>query len=503
MEYIFTVLSQVFEWQNLLIMFLGVAAGIVIGAMPGLSYTMGIALMLPVTFGMPSVMGMLFLIGVYCGGVFGGSITAILIKTPGTAASAATVADGFALSQQGRASLALNMAIYASVIGGLISGIALLVAAPQIANFALKFGAPEYFMLALFGLTIISSVSGKSISKGLVMVGLGLLVSTVGTDLVTGDSRFAFGTSFLTAGIDLIPAIVGLFAISEIFNQVERGVKSIIGNTHFKNEKFGLRQLIPFRKTLFKSSIIGVIVGAIPGTGATISSFIGYKEARRTSKNPESYGKGNLDGIAAAESANNGTAGATLIPMMTLGIPGDSGTAILMGALIMQGLVPGPQLFTKYGDLVYAIMIGVLIINVIMFLQAKLAIRLFARVSLIPSYILLPIVLGLCLVGSYAVNNALYSVGIALVFGVVGYILQKVGYPVTPMLIAIVLGPLAESSLRQSLILSQGSFTIFFTRPISFVFFLLCLLSVCLPYIQRKWNKNITLKSTGSVSKTK
>lgn len=486
LELIINAISEVFHWQNLLAMFLGVSLGILIGAIPGLGYTMALALILPVTFGMPAIPAMLLLIGIYCGGVYGGSITAILIRTPGTAASAATVEDGYALAKQGKASLALNMSIYASVAGALISGIILIFAAPQIATVALRFGPPEYFMLALFGLTIISSVSGKSLSKGFIMASLGILFSTVGVDLVTGDYRFVFGTEFLASGIDLIPAIIGLYAIAEVFNQAEKKVNKISANTSFESEKFSWKNMIPFRKTVLRSSLIGVVVGAIPGTGATISSFIGYNEARRASKHPEEFGKGSLDGVAAAESANNATTGATLIPMMTLGIPGDSGTAILIGALIMQGLVPGPQLFTNSGDIVYAIMVGFIIITILMFIQGKFAVRLFAKITLIPTYILFPIVLGFCLVGAYAVNNTISYVWIALFFGLIGYVLPKFGFPVTPLLIALILGPLAEESLRQSLIISQGNPLIFFQRPIAIFFFLLCVLSVFLPVIQKK-----------------
>lgn len=494
LEHLTTAIVNVFEWQNFLAMFLGVSIGIIIGAIPGLGYTMALALTLPITFGMPPTMGMLLLIGIYCGGVYGGSITAILIKTPGTAASAATVEDGYALAKQGKAGLALNMALYASVAGALISGIVLLVAAPQIASYALRFGPPEYFMLALFGLTIISSVSGKSFSKAFIMASLGILFSTVGTDLITGDSRFAFGTVFLSAGIGLIPAIIGLYAIAEVFNQVEKKAKPISTDTSFENEKFGWKNLIPFRKTVLKSSLIGVVVGAIPGTGATIASFISYNEAHRSSKNPEEFGKGSIEGVAAAESANNGTTGATLIPMMTLGIPGDSGTAILIGGLIMQGLVPGPQLFSENGEVVYAIMIGFIIINVLMFIQAKYAVKLFAKITFIPSYILFPIVLGCCLVGAYAVNNTIYTVWIALFFGIIGYVFPKYGFPITPLLIALILGPLAEQSLRQSLIISQGDPLIFLQRPIAVFFLLLCIVSAFLPTLQKVWKKKLVEK---------
>lgn len=488
-------LQSVFELGNLLAIVAGVAIGITIGALPGLSVTMGLALMLPFTFGMDPAAGMLLLLGVYCGGVYGGSITAILLRTPGTAASAATVEDGFALAQQGRAGIALNMGIYASVFGGLFSGIILLLVAPQMAKFALKFGPPEIFTLALFGLTIIAAVSSQSVKKGLVMGALGILVGTIGLDPIDGLSRFTFKYEPLTGGIELVPALIGLFAIAEIFNQIENRYKSIAVDSGMNNEKFGFRQLIPFRKTLAKSSTIGVIVGAIPGTGGAIAAFLAYGEAQRSSKTPKEYGKGSLDGIAASESANNGTTGATLIPLLTLGIPGDVATAVLLGGLLIQGLRPGPELFTNHAHIVYPVLVGFIVVNIVMFIQAKLAIKLFARITRVPSFVLLPIVLALCLVGAFAVNNALYSVGIALLFGVIGYILPKYGYPVTPMLIAMILGPIAEIALRQSLSLSSGSIAILFQRPISIVFLLLTVISITLPFLQKKWEAKVS-KST-------
>ncbi|WP_053362535.1 tripartite tricarboxylate transporter permease [Bacillus sp. FJAT-27251] len=478
-------LAHVFEWQNILAMVIGVFAGMVIGALPGLSVPMGVALMLPFTFGMAPTAGILLLMGVYCGGIYGGSITAILLKTPGTAASAATASDGFALAQQGKAGTALNMSIYASVFGGIISGIILLLLAPPIADFALNFGPPEYFALAVFGLSIIAGISSKSVTKGLIMGCLGMLVSTVGIDPIDGVTRFEFGTSFLISGIDLVPALIGLFAISEIFNQIEKRAKKIAVNTTYEKQKFGWKDMVPYRKTVLKSSLIGTLVGAIPGTGASIAAFLSYKEAHRTSKDPDRFGKGSLDGIAAAESGNNGSTGGTLIPLMTLGIPGDVVTAVLLGALMIQGLRPGPELFTNYGDIVYTVLVGFILINVILFFQAKLAIRFFAKVTLIPATILLPVVLGLCLVGTFAVSNNLTSVGIALFFGVIGYFLPKYGFPVTPMLIAMILGPIAEESLRQSLILSEGSIGIFLTRPISIIFILLTIGSFIIPFISK------------------
>lgn len=485
LENVLYAFSHVFDIKIILFMILGVIVGIIVGGLPGLSVTVAVALILPFTFGMDPAIAILLLLAVYCSGIYGGSIGAILLNTPGTAASAATAADGYALTKMGKSGQALGMALYASVIAGLLSGLVLLFIAPQVAKFALGFGPPEYFTLAIFGLTIIAAVSGKSLAKGLVMACLGILASTIGMDPINGNTRFTFDTTFLLAGVSLIPALLGLFAIAEILNQAQRGTNKFSLNGDIKDQKFGWRNVIPFRKTILKSSLIGVIVGSIPGTGGPIASFMAINEARRVSKNPDSYGKGNLDGVAASEAGNNGTTGATLIPMMTLGIPGDVVTAVLLGALLIQGLQPGPQLFQTHGGLVYTIMIGFIVVNIILYIVAKLAIKQFAKVSLIPPTILFPLVLVFSLVGAFAFDNSLRSVWFAIFFGVIGYILPKYGYSIIPLLIGIILGPLAETALRQSLVLSNGSMAIFFQRPITVVFIILIVASIVFPLIKK------------------
>jgi len=483
-------IENLFTIQNLLFILLGIGVGLFVGGLPGLSVTLAVALMIPFTFGLPPETGMLLLIAVYCAGTYAGSVGAILLRTPGTPASAATAEDGYALSQQGQAGKALNMALYASVAGGLISGLILLFAAPQVASFALNFGPPEYFALALFGLTIISSVSGTSLSKGLVMAGLGMLVAMVGLDPVSGVPRLTFDSSALLSGIELVPALIGLFAIAEVFRQTEKGLKRISVQTTLKKDKFGVKDVKPYSKTIGKSSLIGSLIGAIPGTGGAIAAFISYNEAKRTSKEPDTFGKGSLDGIAASESSNNGTTGATLIPMMTLGIPGDVVTAVLLSSLLIQGLQPGPELFEKHGVMVYTIMIGFIVVNILMFFIAKSSIRAFEKVTLIPATVLYPIILILCLVGAYAFDNSMTSVWVAIIFGVLGYIFPKFGYPVIPMLIAIILGPMAEQSFRQSLVMSGDSLMIFIERPIALIFLVMAVLSFLLPIIRQRKEKS-------------
>ena len=346
------------------------------------------------------------------------------------------------------------MAIKASTIGGLISAVMLLFLAPQIANFALKFGPAEKFTLALFGLTIIAAICSKDLLKGLSMAALGIFISCIGIDSIMGVPRFTFGSMYMEGGIELIPALIGLFAFSEIMNKV-RDIKVPVGEVgEVKGDKVTGRELTACMPTIVKSSLIGTLIGAIPGTGAAIASFLSYQEAKRASKHPEEYGHGSIEGISASEAGNNGVTGATLIPLLTLGVPGDSITAVLLGALTMQGLVPGPMLFSTHGTTMYAIIIGLLFVNVFMFLQAKVFIKPFSQVTKIPVNVLIPVLLVVSVTGVYATNNAIFDVWVAIVMGIIGYVLIQADYPVTPLLLSLILGPMAEKNLRQAIQLS-------------------------------------------------
>lgn len=485
------VLLSLITWQNFFFLNVGVCAGIIVGALPGLTGTMCIALLLPMTYGLNSITGMLLLLGVYCGGIYGGSITAILINTPGTPASAATAIDGYAMARKGQAGRALRTALSASLVGGLFSCAVLIVAAPVIANFALRFGPAEYFALALFGLTIIASVGGDSLIKGLLMGMAGLLVSVIGLDPVDGIDRFSFGVTSLLGGIDIIPALIGLFAITEIMSKACNVHKPVGTIAEFKMEKKqSFWDVFKYKTTLLKSSIIGTLIGAIPGTGAAIASFLSYNEAKRVSKHPEEFGKGSEDAVVAAESANNAVTGATLIPLLTLGIPGDTNTAILIGALTMQGIIPGPQLFVQQREWVYSIMFGLIIVNLFMYYQGKLFIRSFINVTKIPTQVMVPVLVTLCVIGAYAVNNTSFDALLMVLFGLFGYIMKKLDFPLTPMVIAIVLGPLAESNLRRTLIISKGSWMIFFEKPISLFFIILAIGMLFMPVIKKQLAKH-------------
>ena len=480
---------NILSLNNLLMMFIGVFVGIIIGALPGLSATMGMVLALPLTYDMEPTAAMLLLLGLYCGGVYGGSITAILINTPGTPAAAATVLDGFEMGRRGEGGRGIGISTTASFIGGVVSCVFLCLAAPQIANFALKFAAPDYFALTFFGLTIIASISGKSVIKGLISGALGLLVATVGIDSMAGVTRFAFGSRYLLGGFSSVPVLIGLFAMPMVYLALEKGkakerVIQKVGKVFPGKED--MKKIFPL-SVIFGT--VGTSIGAIPGTGATIASFLSYNEAKRFSKHPEKFGTGIPEGVAAPESANNGVTGGALIPLLSLGIPGDVSTAILIGAFMIQGLTPGPMLFTDSPELVYSIFIGLFIINVFMFILGMAGIRGFTKIVSVPQYILTPMIFIFCVVGSYAINNQFFDVVVMFVFGLVGLAFNRLGIPAAPMVVGLILGNSVESNFRRALIMSKGSVSIFFTRPISLIFILASAVSMLWPLFSKLHKK--------------
>ena len=484
-----SVLSSLFTLENLLWINVGLAGGIMVGALPGLTGTMAMALLLPLTYGLASIPGVMLLLGVYCGSIYGGSITAILINTPGTPASAATSLDGYPMAQKGHGLRALHDALSASTIGGLFSCAVLLFAAPPIASFALKFGPAEYFALALFGLTIIASVGGKSQIKGLLMGFVGLLISCIGIDPMDGVSRFTFGINRMEGGIDTIPVLIGLFAITEIMAKARDMNKATGTAVKVEKEKTRFRDVLKYKMVLLKSSILGVFIGAVPGTGAAISSFLAYNEAKRTSKHPEEYGHGSEEAVVASESANNAVTGATLIPLLTLGIPGDGVTAMLLGAFMIHGLTPGPLLFVESADLIYTIFIACILANVVMLVLELGGMRIFVRLLSIPKYILLPVVLVLCTVGAFATNNRIFDAQSIVIFGVLGYLMSKFKLPVAPFILSFILCDLLETNLRRGLMLTQNDFLAFFTHPIAAVFMVAAVLFVVWTVIKQVRNR--------------
>ncbi|MEG9884852.1 MAG: tripartite tricarboxylate transporter permease [Hyphomicrobiales bacterium] len=476
--------------QNVVAMFAGVWGGVIIGAIPGLTGTMAVTLALPLTFSLPPVTSLLLLIALYKGSTYGGSISAILIKTPGTASAACTGLDGYPLALQGKGGKALNMALISSCIGDFISNVSLFFLAMPLAIFALRIGPPEFFMLMTFSLTIVAGISGRSLILGIASACLGLLLATVGEDIY-GSFRFAVSED-MKAGLGVAPVLIGLFALPEL-------IKLIVSRPEDNNEALKLGDnalsLSEFResvKSIIRGSIIGVILGAIPGIGPSTSAFFSYSEARRASKNRERFGKGEIEGVAAAESANNGACGATLIPLLALGVPGDVITGVMLGAFMIHGLTPGPLLFQNNLGEVYSLFIGILFSSVFLFVAGKLTVGAFAKISRIPQTLLLPCILILCIFGVYSIASNPFDVTVMLVMGVVGFIMMLLDIPAAPFLIAFILGPMFEDNMRRSLAISRGDVGVFFHSSISLVFFTLTVLSVILTirYQWRKWRES-------------
>lgn len=478
-EHLLSGLVTAFSPGVLPVLVFGVLGGVILGALPGLTATMGVAILLPFTFGMEPTAALVMLIGVYIGGIYGGSIAAILLKTPGTPASAASVLDGYTLAARGEAARALSISAVASFTGGLISTIILIAIAPMLANFALRFNAPEYFALALFGLTIIASVSSQNILKGLLAGSIGLLVSTVGLDPISSVPRFTFGVMDLYSGINVIPVLIGLFAISEGLSQLEKlGKKQDTAPPKFSHKLLSRADLKAMTPTAIKSGLLGTAIGSVPGAGADISAFVCYNEAKRTAKDQSEFGRGSVRGLAAAEAGNNGVTGGSLVPLLTLGVPGDAVAAVLLGALIVQGLTPGPLLFSQSPEIVYGVFSSMLVANIVMLIVGLIGIRFFCRIIEVPKILLIPIIIFLSIVGAYAINNSMFDVGIAVAFGLLGFVLSKLDIPSSPILLAIILGPMAETNLRKSLLMYEGSWSFLYDRPIALAFILFAIFSL-------------------------
>ena len=456
----------------------GIVIGVVAGAIPGMSATMAVALTLPFTFALQPITGILLLLGVYKGGIFGGSIPAILIKTPGTPASSATILDGYPMAENGQAGKALGMALYASCTADVISNMSLILFAGWLASFALSFGPPEFFTLILFSLTIIAGVSGDSLIKGLLSAVCGLLLATVGLDLVYGTNRFTFNDPNLMGGLNFIAVLIGLFAIPEILSYVwhpggGKGTVRALGEQHVTFAEY--RKCF---RSIIRGSFIGVILGSIPGIGAAPAAFLSYSEARRRSPNKENFGKGEIEGVAASEAGNNGVCGATLIPLLALGVPGDVITAIVLGAFMVHGLQPGPMMFVANANIVYALFLGLIISSVLLLIVGSVAIRLFRYIVDVPRSVLMPSVLILCVFGVYAVNNNVFDIIIMFGMGWLGYFMMRNNIPAAPFLIAFILGPLLEDNFRQAMLMSNGDPQILFRSWITWFFWAVTLITI-------------------------
>ncbi len=477
-------LHALFTPVSLFAVFIGTTSGVLVGGMPGLTATMAVALLIPVTFSLEPLTGLLLMGGVYCGAMYGGSIPAILLRTPGTPAAVATALEGYPMTQQGKGGLALKVSVVASFTGGIFSTFILLLIAPALAIFALTFGPPEYFLLALLGLAGIVSMADDEnrLTKALISGFLGLVLAVVGTDPISGMLRYTMGITDLFDGISFMPALIGMFSISQMFELTgENKVVSDVGAVKALKRE-------PLPKGIFKpiclGSLIGTVIGILPGEGATIAAFVSYNVARRRSKNPELFGKGSPEGIAAAEAGNNGCVGGSLVPTLTLGIPGNSVAAALLGGLLIHGLVPGPELFTTYGVMTYAFILSLFIANVVFLLLGLFMAPYFARISLTPTSILIPVVCLFSILGAYAMNNSITDIFIALIFGFGAIILQRTGFSLGALILGLILGPIAETGFAQALIIGHGSYSIFFTRPQALVLWGIIFLLLLSPIMQ-------------------
>lgn len=482
--------------SNLLIMLIGVASGIVVGALPGVTSSMGIILLLPFTYYMKPETALLLLTGMYCASMFGGSISAILLKTPGTPSAAATAIDGYPLARQGKAGKAISAALIGSVVGGLASGICMVLLAPLLAKFALRFGPPEYFSLAVFGLTIIASVSGKDLVKGLIAGLIGLLLSLIGIDNITGSQRLTLGIDLLANGFDFLPVMIGVFAVSEVLDRLEKKSEQIPITTSLGNLFLTLDELKSLIVPMIVGIIIGTLIGVLPGTGGTIATFLAYNELRRWSKNKEKFGQGALEGVAVCETANNAVTGGAMVPTLSLGVPGDAVTAVMLGAFVLIGVRPGPLMFTQQPKVVYSFFAGWFIIQFMMLLVGFISILLAPNILKIKDEILMPIVLVLCIIGSFSLRNSIYDVGVALCFGVLGYLMRKAGFPMPPLVLGLILGPMAEQNLNRTLLIAKNDWTILLRRPISLALLLAAIASVAFSLIGiYRTSKRGTVKS--------
>jgi putative tricarboxylic transport membrane protein len=472
--------GAVFTPSVMLLIAVGVTAGIVIGALPGLTATMGVALLVPLTFGRPPLESLSMLMGIYAGAMYGGAISAILIRTPGTPAAAATVLEGYPMARRGEAGRAMAMALFASFFGGVAGAVIMTLASPLVSSFALRFGPIEYFGLALFGLSVIISISGRSLIKGFMSAFFGLLICTIGFDPISGYPRYTFGAMEMMEGPPFIPTLIGLFAVSEVFNESLKSgvVKSVTAK---------LDQYLPSWadikycfKELCRSSVIGSVVGAIPGAGGDIASFISYGEAKRASKNPELYGKGQIEGLAASECANNACQGGAMIPLLSLGVPGDAVTAVLLGAFTIQGLQPGPLLYTEHIDIVYQIFASMMVAQFAMQFIGMAGIQLFARVIMVDRSILTPAIFVMAMVGAFAMRSNIFDVYTTLVFGMIGFVMMRYDFPLSPILLALILGPMAEANLRRAMVMSGGEWSILVSSPIAVTMMVLAVVSLFL-----------------------
>ncbi|MBD1382823.1 tripartite tricarboxylate transporter permease [Metabacillus arenae] len=482
------------QWENLLFAFFGVLIGTAVGVLPGIGPMSGVALLIPITATLTSGLdpqsaaasSIILLAGVYYGAMYGGSTTSILLNTPGESSSVVTALDGYQMARQGRAGPALSIAAIGSFVAGIVALLGLTLLAEPLSELALSFGPPEYFSLMLLGLCAVSGLAGKSITKALIMTVIGLLLATIGMDTVSGVSRFTYDFAYLYSGIEFLTVAVGLFALGEVF-------RTIIDKDHDDGSIMKVGRILPTKqdmkdstKPIIRGSLLGFFIGVLPGAGATLASFFSYITEKKVSKNPGQFGKGAIAGVAAPESANNAASGGAMIPLLTMGIPGSGTTAILMGALIMYNVQPGPLLFDDHPEVAWGLIASMFIGNVMLLVLNMPLVKVFAKVIQTPAKYLLPIIIAISIFGVYAVQFNTFDLVLLIACGVLGYLLSKHDYPVAPLVLALVLGPMIENNMRRALTSSNGDFTVFVTSPISLLFLLFGLLWILIPLIL-KW----------------
>ena len=500
---LFDAFKQLMDPMVLMYLMVGVLLGICIGALPGLSATMGIALLTPITFWLPKAQGFAMMMGLWNAAIFAGGITAILINTPGTPASITQAFDGYALYKQGKGGLALGINTIYSFIGGMISILMLILFAQPIAEFTIKFGSAEYFMIALFGLSMMVAVSGGDILKGLILGMVGIMLSTIGIDPINGTMRFTFGSVELGAGINFIPVMIGLFGTAEVLHQIYMHNKANEAAEHEQRKhNLALGKVMPPAKWIFKTlprtiivSLVATIVGAIPAAGGDISAVICWGNSKKFSKEGDKYGKGSEEGLAVSSAANNGVIGGAMTTMLTLGLPGDSVTAILLGSLTMYGLQPGSKMFTENAGFTAQVMVLMLLANIAFLIIGLATAKVTAKVLNIAQPTVWATVSILCIVGSYCISNSFTDVIIMLIMGVLGFFLKVYNFPTGPLVLGLLLGKTMESNMRRALTLSKGDWGYFLTQPISCVILVLVVVTFCLPFVLNAMKKRKDGKS--------
>jgi putative tricarboxylic transport membrane protein len=496
-EFLFQGFGVAFQWHNLLFAFLGVLIGTAVGVLPGIGPMNGVALLLPITASLTSILSpeqaaasaIILLAGIYYGAMYGGSTTSILLNTPGESASVMTTLDGYQMAKQGRAGAALAISAIGSFVAGIASLIGLILLAKPLSMLAIKFGPAEYFSLMVLGLLAVSGLVGKSMTKALMMLIVGLMLGTVGVDAVSGSARFTYDIPVLYSGLSFLTIAVGLFALGEVF-------KTILEKDQSDGEMAKIGRILPTKKDMKDSagpiargSILGFFIGILPGAGATIASSFSYVLEKKLSKNPEKFGKGAIEGVAAPETANNSAAGGALIPLLTLGIPGSGTTAILMGAFIMYNITPGPLLFQNHPNIVWGLIASMFVGNLMLLILNLPLVKVFAKLVDTPTKYLLPLIIAFSVFGVYAVQFTTFDLMLLLICGVFGYFLAKNDFPLPPLVLALVLGPMLENNMMRALTLSNGDYMIFLQKPVSAVFLILAILWLVIPFITKQLKK--------------